>query len=250
MNDWTAPPPADCPDESTASDLLLRGAIVECKLVPWGSNYTFAVVLRDPNGERDDEVAIYKPRAGETPLWDFPDGTLYKREYAAYVLSQVLGWNFIPETVVRNGPHGVGTVQRYIEPEANVHYFTIRDELAQHRAELQRVALFDLAANNADRKAGHCFRGSDGRIWGIDHGLTFNAQPKLRTVIWEFCGEPIADDLREQLAGIATDNDLATRLRPYLDPLEIAALRGRARRLAEAGVYPDLNPRRNIPYGW
>lgn len=240
---------ADCDDRTRQR--LLRGEIVECKLVPWGSNYTFAVVLRDPSGAENDTIGIYKPRAGEAPLWDFPDDTLYQREYAAFLLSHHLGWRFIPETVIRDGPHGVGTVQRYIEPEPNVHYFTLRGELEQHRDELQRMALFDIIANNADRKAGHCFVGrDDGRVWGIDHGLTFNVQPKLRTVIWEFCGEPIPDPLRAQLQTLSSDPQLDKLLRPHLEALEIRALQGRAARLADAGVFPDLNPRRNVPYGW
>lgn len=228
--------------------MLLRGTIVECKLVPWGSNYTFAVVLDDPQQQFDQTVGIYKPRAGEAPLWDFPSGTLYQREYASFLLSQYLGWDFIPRTVVRDGPHGVGTVQEYIEPEEESHYFSFRE---QHADELRRIAVFDLVTNNADRKAGHCFRGKhDARIWGIDHGLTFHIQPKLRTVIWEFCGEPIAPALVDAMIRIAIDDDLPDLLQPWLDPLEVEALRIRAARIAEIGVYPELSSRRNIPYGW
>jgi uncharacterized repeat protein (TIGR03843 family) len=111
------------------------------------------------------------------------------------------------------------------------------------------VALFDLITNNADRKAGHCFIGAaDRRVWGIDHGLTFNIQPKLRTVIWDYCGEPIDDELILALIDVSADRELAARLRPLLDPLEIRAFQARAERLAEAGVFPELNPRRNVPY--
>lgn len=227
---------------------MQRARISEAKLVPWGSNYTFAVVLHDPRDAFDDTIAIYKPRAGEAPLWDFPDGTLYLREYAAYLVSQALGWEFIPPTVIRDGPHGIGTVQAYIEPDQEEHYFRFR---AHYRDELRRVALFDLITNNADRKAGHCFIGeSDRRVWGIDHGLTFNVQPKLRTVIWDFCGEPIDDELLRKLIDVSADRDLAERLRRLLDPLEVRAFQARAERLAEAGVFPELNPRRNVPYGW
>jgi uncharacterized repeat protein (TIGR03843 family) len=248
-NDMSASPESTFDDATDAMEAFLRRArIQDCKLVPWGSNYTFAVALADPQGEYDETIGVYKPRAGEVPLWDFPDGTLYQREYAAYVVSQSLGWGFIPTTVIRDGPHGIGTVQEYIEPEPNAHYFNLR---SGHADELKRIALFDLIANNADRKAGHCFTGlHDRRIWGIDHGLTFNVQPKLRTVIWDFCGEPIADELLAQLRGVSTDGKLAARLRSHLDPLEIRAFQARASRLAEAGVYPELSSRRNVPYGW
>jgi hypothetical protein len=251
MNDDALNTPDSAPDCGTTdamASFLRRARITDCKLVPWGSNYTFAVALEDPDAEFDDTIGVYKPRAGEVPLWDFPDGTLYQREYASYVVTQALGWDFIPTTIIRDGPHGIGTVQEYVEPEPNVHYFNLR---GRHQDELQRMALFDLIANNADRKAGHCFRGlHDARIWGIDHGLTFNVQPKLRTVIWEFVGDPIPDDLRQQLRTIACDSDLAARLRLYLDPLEVHAFQARAARLADAGVFPEMNPRRNVPYGW
>jgi hypothetical protein len=105
------------PRQTKLTDFMCRAAIVECKLVPWGSNYTFAVVMEDPAGEYDDTIGIYKPRAGEAPLWDFPEGTLYQREYASWLVATYLGWDFIPTTVIRDGPHGIGTIQLYIEPE-------------------------------------------------------------------------------------------------------------------------------------
>jgi len=235
-------------DESDTERFLRTAEITECKLVPWGSNYTFAVVLEDPEGEHEQGIGIYKPRAGEAPLWDFPSGTLYQREYASYVLSQHLGWDFIPCTVIREGPHGVGTVQLYIEPEERLHYSVLREE---HRDELQRMAVFDIVTNNADRKASHFFRGAnDNKIWGIDHGLTFNIEPKLRTVIWDFIGEPIEGELLDALINLYIDDNLPARLKPYLDPFEIDAFRTRAARLAEAAVFPELTSRRNIPYGW
>ncbi len=235
-------------DRDTIVSLLLHGEVTDCKLVPWGSNYTFAVVLEDPEGEQDPTIGIYKPRAGEAPLWDFPSGTLYQREYASYLVTRELGWDFIPHTVIRDGPHGIGTIQEYIEPEDESHYFSFRE---QHQDELRRMTVFDLVANNADRKAGHCFRGRDDRrIWGIDHGLTFNVHPKLRTVIWDFCGEPIPDDLLAGLARIHDDPDICELIRPHLDPLEVEAFRSRAARIAEVGVFPQLSSRRNIPYGW
>ena len=235
-------------EEAELLAILRRGQIVECKLVPWGSNYTFAVVLADPQGEADDAIAIYKPRAGEAPLWDFPSGTLYQREYAAYLVSRALGWDFIPATVIRDGPHSIGTVQAYVEPNEDSHYYTFRGEFDD---ELKRMAVFDIITNNADRKAGHCFRGKeDGRIWGIDHGLTFNVHPKLRTVIWDYIGLPVPQNLLDDLIRLYADGALPSLLRPYLDQLEIEAFRARIARLVDAGVFPELSSRRNIPYGW
>lgn len=228
--------------------LMERAQIADVELVPWGSNYTFAVLLEDPDGKREPAIAIYKPAAGEIPLWDFPDDTLYRREYAAYLVSRASGWNFIPETIIREGPHGVGSLQRYVEPEPGAHFFSFRDE---HLDELKRIALFDIITNNADRKATHCLRGvADQRIWGIDHGLTFNVEPKLRTVIWDFQLEPIERPLRDDLERLSDDDDLAARLRDLLTEREVSAFRLRAKRLARAGVFPPLQSRRNIPWGW
>jgi hypothetical protein len=225
-----------------------RATIQDCELVPWGSNYTFAVLLEDPEEEFNETIAIYKPAAGEVPLWDFPDDTLYLREYAAYLVAEALGWHFIPTTVIRDGPHGIGSVQEYVEPDKDVHYFTFRDE---HRFELQRIAVFDVVTNNADRKAGHCIRAvADGRIWGIDHGLTVNAQPKLRTVIWDFQDEPIDAELLEDLRRIEGDERLLGTLLRYLDPFEVQAFALRIRRVLDTGVFPRLMTRRSIPWGF
>ncbi|HUG16333.1 MAG TPA: SCO1664 family protein [Thermomicrobiales bacterium] len=237
-----------CGDGATLNAFLRRAAIVDCKLVPWGSNYTFVVVMVDPAGDRPETICIYKPRAGETPLWDFPSGTLYQREYASFLLAHRLGWDFIPHTIIRDGPHGIGTVQLYVEPDEQTRYFSVRETFAD---DLRRIALFDLITNNADRKSGHFFRGKhDGRIWGIDHGLTFHVQPKLRTVIWDFRGETIAERFVDDLIRLYADDALKDVLRPHLDLLEIEALRGRVARVAEDGVFPELTSRRNIPYGW
>ena len=149
---------------------LLRGA----------SNYTFLARLdpHPPEGLR----AVYKPARGESPLWDFAAGTLYRREVAAYELSKVLGWPLIPPTVVRpDAPHGVGAVQLFIETDRR-HFL---GEQERHRETWLRVALFDVITNNADRKSGHCMFDLDDRVWVIDHGLTFHVEHKLRTVIWD-----------------------------------------------------------------
>lgn len=228
--------------------LMERAQIADCELVPWGSNYTFAVLLEDPAGKLEAAIAIYKPAAGEIPLWDFPDDTLYRREYAAYLVSKALGWEFIPPTIIRDGPHGIGSLQRYIEPEPGAHFFDFREE---HIDELKRIALFDIVTNNADRKATHCLRGaSDQRIWGIDHGLTFNVEPKLRTVIWDFQLEPIEQPLRDDLERLSEDENLAACLRELLSEREVDAFRLRAKRVSRAGVFPPLQSRRNIPWGW
>jgi len=223
---------------------LQQGCIVQMELVPWGTNGTFAVVLEQdlvPN-----LIGIYKPARGETPLWDFPAGTLYRREYASYLLSRLLGWTFIPPTVVRDGPYGIGTVQLYIEPEERpLRGRDLRDQL-------QRIAVFDLLTNNADRKASHLFRGRyDCRLWGIDHGLTFHIDPKLRTVIWDFCGEPIPPHLLADLERLVRHRTLVeSLLSRFLAPEEVHMFWRRCAHLLTHPVYPQLNPRRNIPFGW
>lgn len=233
--------PPGPPDEAGWVHLLTHGKVLDCKALPWGSNYTFALALTD--GEYEG-LAIYKPQRGEVPLWDFPDGTLYRREYAAFLLSRLLGWDFIPLTVVRDGPHGIGTVQRYIEPAIGYRYLGPEDDDA-----LWRIALFDLAANNADRKAAHCFKGTDGRVWGIDHGLTFHTVPKLRTVLWAFCRRPIPPALLEDLAAlVARADEVRATLGPWLDADEVEACLRRVERLLAQQRFPQLDPRRNVPY--
>jgi hypothetical protein len=242
--DGTSPAPLT---EAEALTLLQDGEITASKLVPWGSNYTFAVAVEDGDGRAT--LAIYKPRAGEAPLYDFPDGTLYRREQASYLLSRRLGWRLVPPTVVRDGPNGVGSVQLYVEPEADSK--ELRHFWSGKHLDVERLVLFDHLANNADRKIGHLLRDTTGKVWGIDHGLTFNRVPKLRTVLWQFVGEPVAPHLTRDLACLLDRaDDLRAELRPYLDRSEVDALLARLDRFLERPVYPDLNPRRNIPYGW
>jgi uncharacterized repeat protein (TIGR03843 family) len=233
--------------EADALEMLEHGEISGSKLVPWGSNYTFAVAMELPDGAA--HLAIYKPRAGEAPLYDFPDGTLYLREAAAYEMSRWLGWDLVPPTIVREGPHGVGSVQLYVEPagEAAAEPKFWGSQLP----EIERLVLFDHITNNADRKIGHCLRDTSGKVWGIDHGLTFNEVPKLRTVLWQYVGEPISPELLADLERIETQSDdLRERLAPMIDESELDALFARVRLLGERGSYPALNPRRNVPYGW
>ena len=229
--------------------LMARGTIVDCRPIPWSSNYTFAVSLTVDG--RPPFLAVYKPRRGEIPLYDFPDGTLYKRERAAYLASRALGWDFVPPTIIRDGPHGVGSVQLYVEPEPRADFFEFRE---QHVAELQRIALFDVIVNNADLKAGHCLKARDGRIWGIDHGLTFNTVPKLRTVIWDFQDEPIPAPLLRQLAGLRGDPARLGALRGQLEQLlarqEVEAFLKRVDAILESRRYPGPASRRSVPWPW
>lgn len=229
-----------------APAILASGQITSCDLIPWGSNYTFAVRLVDQAGASCQ--AIYKPQRGEAPLWDFPMGTLYLRERAAYLVCRLVGWEFIPPTIVRTGPHGIGSVQLYVDADEQRHYFDFKSE---YQDELRRIALFDLLTNNADRKAGHCLLGKDGKIWAIDHGLTFNTSPKLRTVIWEFSGETIPDPLTADLRALVADKArlgaLQAALCEHLNEAEVAAFFRRLEAVLEAGRYPLLDRYRNAP---
>ncbi|MFQ5692497.1 MAG: SCO1664 family protein [Nitrospinota bacterium] len=227
--------------------LLLEGDLGECELIPWGSNYTFAVPMSANGGA--SFLAIYKPREGEAPLWDFPRGTLYRREVAAFLTSEALGWGIVPPTVVRAGPHGVGSLQLYVEPDEEVDYAALQE---RHADMLRRCALFDMVINNADRKAGHCFLGRDGRVWAIDHGLTFHAQPKLRTVIWDFRDEPVPppwlQDIRAFRDRLEAREEIAESLEKLLDPAEIRALKMRIEDILADPVYPSPRHHRHFPW--
>jgi uncharacterized repeat protein (TIGR03843 family) len=228
--------------------LLRCGHILQCGLIPWGSNYTFLALL--DVGQAAPMLGVYKPRRGEAPLWDFPDGTLYKRECAAFLLSEALGWQVVPPTVIRDGPNGIGSMQLYIHHnQEEADYFSLRE---QHRSEVQRLALFDLIANNTDRKAAHCLRGEDGHIWGIDHGLTFHAHPKLRTVIWDFSGERIPKhllrDLRRLCTALETRQGLEPALAELLFPEELEALLRRLQYVLAHPAFPSLQSRRGVPW--
>ena len=227
-------------------DTLTDGEMEEQGILPWSSNYTFLVTVT-----KDDLAlpAVYKPRRGERPLWDFPQGTLCLRERAAYLVSDALGWLIVPPTVLRKGPRGYGSVQFYIDCDQEQHYFTFREG---HEDEARRIALFDIVVNNADRKAGHCLLGYDGRVWAIDHGITFHDEPKLRTVIWDFAGETIPDDLLADLGRLKTalqpDASLRQSLNELLSSAELRAFERRLNRLLDAGVFPDPGPGRHIPW--
>jgi uncharacterized repeat protein (TIGR03843 family) len=234
---------------AAAHDLLCHGRVVSYELIPWGSNYTFLAALS--HGNEPEALGVYKPRRGEAPLWDFPDGTLYRRERAAYLVAQALGWDFIPLTVIRDGPEGIGSMQLFVETDGSPH----RPQLADaHRDQLARIALYDLMTNNADRKAGHCLVDTDGKVWGIDHGLTFHTDPKLRSALWEFYQEPIPpallDDVRGLLESAQRRGALHTELADLLSRAEVQGFFARAERVVETGAYGAVSAyrRRSWPF--
>ena len=236
--------------EAEVLDTLLHGDMREEGLLPYSSNHSFLVVM---HGEQHALPAVYKPQRGESPLWDFEWGTLCKRETAAYVVSRALGWDLVPPTVLRGGTRGIGSVQFYVDNDADEHYFTVQED-ARFAPTFRRLALFDYVINNADRKSGHCLLGSDARVWAIDHGICFHDEYKLRTVIWEFADEPIEPDALgalDQLRCCLADPNDATRreLATLLTRHELDAVRTRLDRLMQAAVYPSPSPfRRNFPW--
>ena len=224
-------------------DLLRTADIVIEGRMPWSSNATFLVELIVDGAAVGK--AIYKPMRGERPLWDFEPG-LHRRELAAYVLSETMQIDLVPPTVIRDGPHGEGSVQWYVDADHQQHYFTIQEARDDLQATLARIAVFDLIANNTDRKSGHVLIDSDDHIWGIDHGLCFAADFKLRTVVWEFGGSPIDDELvaiAQQLAE-AVPEELAV----LLSDDEVEALRERAQWVADNRVLPVDESGRRYPW--
>jgi uncharacterized repeat protein (TIGR03843 family) len=228
--------------------LLSHGKIEVEGLIPWSSNATLLVTIRDAGLS---VLGVYKPQQGERPLWDFALGTLGKREVAAYLVCEALGWGFVPPTVLRRGPHGLGSVQLFVHAQEGEHFFSIQDDAAYHQ-ELQRLAAFDAIVNNADRKAGHCLIDHQGRLWAIDNALTFHSDPKLRTVIWDFAGQLLPAAIRVGLLkaeeALRVGAALSRALAPLLSDLEIAALRRRLRDLLERGHFPEPGPGRCVPW--
>jgi phosphoinositide 3-/4-kinase-like protein len=226
-------------DDKRAAELLRDGDVEIVGRMPWSSNATFLVRLF----EGDDEMlAIYKPQRGERPLWDFPRGTLCHRELAAFEVSEALAWSIVPDTVLRDAPHGLGMMQRFVEHDPEQHYFTLLEE---HEDAFRRMAAFDVVINNTDRKGGHCLRANDGgRIFGIDHGVSFHTQWKLRTVIWEFGGESIPPDVCGDLHRLLDEvrrGSLRDRLAPLLDRFELDALQARIEHLLTTGMLPEAD---------
>jgi len=226
---------------------VLRSGEIELKgQFRFGSNYTFLVAVK----YEDQEIpAVYKPQGGEQPLWDFPEESLAGREVAAYLVSEALGFDFVPLTVLRQGPLGEGSLQQFIDHNPNLHYFSFKP---RDRQLLRPVALFDLLVNNADRKGGHILlQKRTHKLVLIDHGLCFHVEDKLRTVIWDFAGESFSEEMltalktcREVLRG-----HLSADLQDFLLPQEIAALGIRLEHLLSDPVFPPPpEDRRAFPF--
>jgi len=254
---------ADVLSVLSEGEIELRGRI------PWSSNATFLVAVKpQPGGRRRAGptrppgrgagpargsggpvrplLAIYKPTKGERPLWDFPRG-LWRREVAAYELDAHLGWGLVPPTAARaDGPLGPGSLQYCVDAVLDEHYFTLLEEPAHHRA-LRRIAAFDFVANNADRKGGHCLVDGEGHVWAIDNGLCFHVEPKLRTVVWDFAGDRIEDELLAALEPLAR-GEVPVPLTKLLAKEEITAVAARASSLCHRRRYPE--PSTEYPYPW
>lgn len=257
--------PSPRPDPDAAAVARLCSAPLEpVARFAGASNATFLVRLldRDPPPLPQDrpvdvesldpaDLAVYKPGRGETPLWDFPQGTLHRREIAAYEVSRALGWGLVPATVLRgDAPLGPGSLQRFVAHDPEQHYFRLLEQ-GQALTELRRMVLFDLVIDNADRKGGHVLRERDtGRIRLVDHGVAFHAQPKLRTVAWDFAGEPVPGDDRTAVAGLADAlaGALGATLAGLLAGDELAALSDRVRLVSALDTFPEpVGPR---PFPW
>ena len=218
----------------------------------WGSNYTF---LAEVKHSAANIFAVYKPSRGERPLWDFPAASLAHREAAAYLVSQSLGWDFVPPTVYRDqAPMGPGSLQSFIKHDPEYHYFNFNQSDLQR---LRPVVAFDLLINNADRKGSHILIDESNKLWLIDHGLSFHEQEKLRTVLWDFVGETLPEKICEDLSRLYSDltvpsgneTDLFTKLLAHLSSSEVKALAVRAEKLVLNGSFPAPDPERR-PFPW
>ena len=229
---------------------LMEAAVSDGARIPYASNYVFLLELQHDDAPTCG-YAVYKPGRGENPLWDFPPN-LYRREVAAYRLANALGWHLIPPTIERADglEYGVGSLQAYIPTDYGCTFFELRE---QHTDAMRRFALFDWLANNADRKGGHILKGQGDQLWGIDNGLSFHEDDKLRTVIWDYAGEPIDDALLEDVARLIPDLDTggnaAAALSPMLSANEIDVLRQRAERALDERRLPEP-PLDRRPYPW
>lgn len=215
---------------------------------------TVQVIGRMPNSSNatllvevcgTDLRGIYKPLAGERPLWDFDPG-LYLHEVAAWRLSEALGWGLVPPTVVCDGPHGEGSLQLFVEFDTAEHYFTLLENRPDLHDDLRKMAIFDIIANNTDRKGGHVLLGLDGRIWGIDHGVCFSPEFKLRTVIWDFAGETIPDEWIAAFEGWT--GSVPDAIADVLTDDEVEAMCERIAWLVENRVFPAPESRYQYPW--
>lgn len=254
------------PRSVTTAELLARGELKVRGRIREASN---AVLYCSVSYEGHEAFCVYKPVAGERPLWDFPDGTLAQREVAAYEVSEATGWGLVPPTVLRDGPYGEGMCQMWIEPSATedgdgllalvpgeepaegwkaIGFAEVGEgetALLVHADDvrLRRLAVLDAVINNADRKGGHLLPAEEGRLYGIDHGVTFNAENKLRTLLWGWAGEPLTDEALQVLAtlreALAPGAPLATRLAELVTPAEIEATRARVEGMLTSGRHPE-----------
>lgn len=256
MSDPTSSTPQDNDNQQpsialtkeTILNVLSKGELKDTHgMLRYSSNYTFLISV-----EHDDLTlaAIYKPRKGERPLWDFPDGTLYKRERAAYLTSDALGWGIVPPTVIRSGQHGVGSLQFFIDHNPKMNYFAFDDSYTE---QLARISLFDVLVNNADRKGGHCLLDTNDQIWGIDHGITFNEEHKLRTVIWDFAGQVVPEPLLQDVTALKAklqDPDSAYHkyMTDLINPQEMAAFIRRIDKILDTKRYPEPGAGPNYPW--
>lgn len=229
--------------------LLETAEFQDARQLWYSSNYVYLCQMCAPGGAQF--AAVYKPLKGENPLWDFPNGELYKREVAAYRLSRLLDWPMVPPTVVRDGPHGVGSLQLYIQHDPEAHFFVQRD-MPEIVPQLKRMCVFDVIANNADRKGGHCLMDANAQVWGIDHGLCFHSQYKLRSVIWDWVDEAIDPALLADIARvgatIGAEEPAADGLREMLSTGEPEAIAKRIAQLAATGTFPSPGPNRHYPW--
>jgi uncharacterized repeat protein (TIGR03843 family) len=265
-------------EQGGLGELMRDGELTVLGRIRSASNATF--LCEATLGQRQVHC-VYKPIAGEAPLWDFPDGTLAGRELAAYLVSASLGWNIVPYTIIRDGPAGPGMLQKWVdqpgdegtEPEAAPElvdlvpagavpagylpilqaYDYAGDEVTLVHADdarLRRMAVFDVLINNADRKGGHILAGVDGHVYGVDHGVSLHAEDKLRTVLWGWAGKPVDDDTLGAVRALsdALCAHLEELLRPHVTAREIDALYARAVGLLDNPVMPTPDRRRPIPW--
>ncbi len=240
--------PADTGEWLTdALGILTSGDVEVLGRLPYSSNYTFLARIRHDSNEVH---AVYKPQRGERPLWDFPPGSLAARERASYVVSEAAAWDLVPATVLRDdAPLGPGSLQLFIDHDPEVHYFTLMNDRLD---DLAVVAAFDAVINNADRKSGHVLSDSAGRLWAVDHGLTFHVDDKLRTVIWAFADEPLTPPVRAALenlgAALSDDGPLVVELAGLLSAEEAAATLARVETLLVEDCFPAPGTDRPLPW--
>lgn len=242
-----SPPSVPVNFERVLKTLETGNITEEHGLIRWSSNYTMLLTVASDDLSL---LAVYKPQRGERPLWDFPDGTLCYRERASFLVSEALGWRIVPPTVLRSGPRGVGSMQFFVDHDPEYNYFSFDASL---RPQLERMVLFDVVTNNADRKGGHCLVDAQKHLWGIDQGLTFNTAPKLRTVVWEFAGQPIPDALMTDLEALCakvseSDAELRAALCGLLAEQEISVFENRIKRLLKSARFPKPGAGPNYPW--